>query len=361
MFPSKDIAAPSSVDALERRLNATWPAIRKAQNDTKTWIEKLRTTFEEKIAPDTSLVLFGSIARQEMTAGSDTDWILLIDGQAVPSHEEEQHRIASELEKLKLAQPGTSGVFGCMVGSHDLVHRIGGEDDLNSNTTRRVLLLLESVPIGNRDAYDRVVRQILNRYLGDDDGLQFGRGPFRVPRFLLNDFTRYWRTVTVDFVYKQRAQQGKKWALRNAKLRMSRKLVFATGLLRCFLCQLDDKAEAARADLGTPHHRIEKMLLYLEQQRMRPPLDILAQAALLPGISDETATKLFAAYDRFLSILDNDAKRKELKIIDRKELKASLVWKELTELGREFQAGLISLFFEENKDLSALAKEYGVF
>jgi predicted nucleotidyltransferase len=190
MFPSKDISA-SSVDALERRLNAAWPAIRKAQNDTKTWLEKLRTTFEEKIAPDTSLVLFGSIARQEMTKGSDTDWILLIDGQAVPSHEEEQHRIASELEKLKLAQPGTSRVFGCMVGSHDLVHKIGGEDDLNSNTTRRVLLLLESVPIGNRDPYDRVVRQILNRYLGDDYGLQFGRGPFRVPRFLLNDFTRY--------------------------------------------------------------------------------------------------------------------------------------------------------------------------
>ena len=359
MFPSKDISAPSSVDALERRLNTTWPAIRKAQNDTKALLEKLTTTFEDKIAPDTSLVLFGSIARQEMTAGSDTDWILLIDGQAGPSHEEEQHRIASELEKLKLAQPGTSGVFGCMVGSHDLVHRIGGEDDLNSNTTRRVLLLLESVPIGNRDAYDRVVRQILN--LGDDYGLQRGRGPFRVPRFLLNDFTRYWRTVTVDFVYKQRAQRGKKWALRNAKLRMSRKLVFATGLLRCFLCQLDDGAEPARVDLVAPPHRFEKMLLYLEQQRMLSPLEILARAAMIPGISDTTANRLFTNYDRFLSILDDDTKRNELKDIDMTELNTSPTWNEIRELGREFQAGLISLFFEENEDLSALAKEYGVF
>jgi hypothetical protein len=34
-----------------------------------------------------------------------------------------------------------------MIGSHDIVHEIGGEDDTNSNTTRRVLLLLESNPL----------------------------------------------------------------------------------------------------------------------------------------------------------------------------------------------------------------------
>jgi hypothetical protein len=142
---------------------------------------------------------------------------------------------------------------------------------------------------------------------------------------------------------------------------MSRKLVFATGLLRCFLCQLDDEAEAARADLSKSPHRVEKMLLYLEQQRIRAPLEILAQAALLPGITDETATKLFGTYDRFLSILDDDAKRKELEVIDISKLQTSPVWKEITALGRTFQEGLISLFFEENEHLSALAKEYGVF
>lgn len=51
----------------------------------------------------------------------------------------------------------------------------------------------------------------------------------KVPRFLLNDIVRYWRTVTVDFVEKQRGQAGHGWGLRNAKLRMSRKLIFATG------------------------------------------------------------------------------------------------------------------------------------
>lgn len=78
---------------------------------------------------------------------------------------------------------------------------------------RRVLLLLESLPTGNSDAYGRVRRQILKRYLNDDRGLTGKSGKIIVPRFLLNDLTRYWRTVTVDFVYKQRAEPGKNWAL----------------------------------------------------------------------------------------------------------------------------------------------------
>ena len=84
-----------------------------------------------------------------------------------------------------------------------LIHEIGGEDDNNRNTTRRLLLLLESRAIGREDAYKRVVRSILERYLLEDRG--FWRGTqYRVPRFLQNDFARYWRTLAVDFAYKLR-------------------------------------------------------------------------------------------------------------------------------------------------------------
>ena len=361
MRRSEDPSPPTSVETLETKLGADWPAIREAKQNTEKWLTRLRTAFAEQLAPDTSLVVFGSLARQEMTKGSDTDWILLIDGQALPSHEQEQHTVAGILETLELAKPGPSGVFGCMVGSHDLVHKIGGEDDLNSNTTRRVLLLLESLAIGDNDAYDRVVRQILSRYLEDDYGLKSHRAPYKVPRFLLNDLTRYWRTVTVDFVYKQRTQAGKKWALRNAKLRMSRKLIFAAGLLRCFFCQLDDEAEAARDALKSPHPRLEKLLSYLEGQREQTPLGTLALAASLPGVSETTARGLFDSYDGFLAILDDDGKRRELEEMSTDERDISPIWQEVRDLSQNFQTHLTSLFFRESETMRTLTMEYGIF
>jgi hypothetical protein len=181
-----------------------------------------------------------------------------------------------------------------MVGSHDLVHNIGGEDDLNSNTTRRTLLLLEALPIGNCEAFDRVRRQILRRYLENDRGIRYSTGEVRIPRFLLNDITRYWRTVTVDFVYKQRAESDKKWALRNAKLRMSRKPVFAAGLLRCFLCHLDEAAADAREALTSPNREISGLTSYLDNQLSKTPLELVAQACLDRSIKSETARGPFS-------------------------------------------------------------------
>jgi predicted nucleotidyltransferase len=166
--------AVSRVDLLEERLGSHWAAIRKARSDASLKREELEGIFQARKSPDTSIVVFGSVARGEATSSSDLDWILQIDSQSIPEHKEQERETERALAANKFIEPGKSGVFGKMVGSHDLVHNIGGEDDLNSNTTRRVLLLLESLPIGNREAYDRVRRQILRRYLEDDRGLPVG-------------------------------------------------------------------------------------------------------------------------------------------------------------------------------------------
>jgi len=75
---------------------------------------------------DTSLVVFGSLARGEWTSGSDLDWTYLIDGQANSDHP----RIAQKINRLvreRFTGPGATGTFGNLAFSHELIHQIGGQ------------------------------------------------------------------------------------------------------------------------------------------------------------------------------------------------------------------------------------------
>jgi predicted nucleotidyltransferase len=351
----------SNLDRLEARLGKEWPSIRKARVSTQARRRELAEGFAQLGSPDTSLVVFGSVAREEVTSGSDLDWILLIDGQSVPEHKDQEREIERALIEREYIKPGSSGVFGRMVGSHDLVHNIGGEDDLNSNTTRRVLLLLESYAVGNSEAYDRVRRQVVRRYLCDDRGLTHSGSDVRIPRFLLNDLTRYWRTVTVDFVYKQRADNDRKWALRNAKLRMSRKLIFASGLAHVFLCHLDAEAGPARSELINAKD-VSLLTAYLSAQLANPPLETLAKLCLTRQVPNETATAIFENYDRFLGILDHPEKRGDLEEArTHDDLRNSTAWSEIRKVSQPFHEGLVHLFLRDDDELRTLAMRYGIF
>jgi predicted nucleotidyltransferase len=185
--------------------------------------ELLSTQIGKYSSEDTSLVVFGSLARGEWTSARDLDWTYLIDGQANSDH----LVIAQKIQKIlkdheeRFRPPGQTGTFGNLAFSHDIIHQIGGHNDSNRNTTERILLLLESVAIGrSNQAYERIIRGVINRYLEEDNHLLTGdsRG-YRVPRFLLNDIVRFWRTMAVDFASKQRDRAGERWGLRNAKLR----------------------------------------------------------------------------------------------------------------------------------------------
>jgi hypothetical protein len=173
-----------------------------------------------------------------------------------------------------------------MDGWSPVIHQIGGQYGTNKNTTQRSLLLLESCPIGRRtEAYERVLRGVINRYLEEDvHPLTRDSKTYRVPRFLLNDIVRFWRTMAVDFASKQRDRAGEGWGLRNAKLRMSRKLIFASGMLVCFSPKLDSELND---QISTDKDAIKLKLVNHLRDRLRlTPVQILAKSIEQYGVPD---------------------------------------------------------------------------
>jgi predicted nucleotidyltransferase len=355
-----DLKIPSYLDELKSHTRSDWPAIFGARETTAKRRSELQALLAGEDSADANVVVYGSMARGEMTRESDLDWTLLLDKPVDPADLATTQRIASKIYAAKFAEPGKTNIFGSMTSSHSLVHDIGGQDDTNANTTRRILLLLESYVPANHEGYDRVRRHILHRYVEDDYGLSFGSGQKIVPRFLLNDLSRYWRTVTVDFVHKQRADAGGKWALRNAKLRMSRKLIFAAGLLVCFECHLDPSADGARRELRNRERSSAELVDYLEQRFSLPPLEILAHSVLRHA-KPETARLLFDSYDRFLTLMNNHEQREVLKDLSPSEAHTNEVFEQVRQVSHAFQEGLTRLFFRDNADLYSLTEFYGLF
>jgi hypothetical protein len=267
------------------------------------------------------------------------------------------------LKEDAINRPGPEATFGGLVFSHDLINYIGGGDDTNANLTRRMLLLLESVCIGRDDAYRRVVNNVLRRYIVEDYGWMHGRNLRNVPRFLLNDMARYWRTLAVDFAYKRKQRAGRGWALRTAKLRLSRKLTYAAGLLMCFSCAT---APPGPADPhGGDFERAALELVDTLQAYVRTrPLALFAGLFLENDRLDVAASRMFGAYDEFLSILDDEEKRQHLDGLSQPDLVATdPVYQRVRELGHEFQGALDAVFFDPvgSPQLYELTKTYGVF
>lgn len=355
-------ADQSFIQVLEQTFKKNWPHIRAARQaaiSKRVQAEKvLDSTGIKFLSADFSLVVFGSLARNEWTDKSDLDWGLLVDSQAHPEHLPVALQIARLFKEHKLGKgPGRTGIFGNLIFSHELVHQIGGENDSNSNTTRRLLLLLESRTIGSADAYRRVIRVILERYFDQDSNLlNADKTHFRVPRFLLNDIVRFWRTMAVDFAGKQRERAGEGWALRNIKLRMSRKLIFATGLLMCFSCYthlpvMTDGSEKSSDIL------IQHASTFVE----RPPLEILANALLQYSIPAETVFELLDSYDSFLECLNDVKRREHLEKLSYEDSISDTVFQQMRKAGQQFQRGLDRLFFQDNDELKRLIRHYGIF
>jgi predicted nucleotidyltransferase len=345
---------------LQAKLGSDWTHIWKAERVTDETLQRLGSVLvpdqNRPLVEDATVIFFGSIARGECTSNSDTDWVVLVDGQVDEQHFQAYRRTRKALIEASFIQPGSSGTFGNLAFSHDIVHRIGGQDDTNRNLTFRMLLLLESVSIGERIVRDRVIRAILRRYLADDPSWTF-RSDGKIPRFLLNDSVRFWRTMAVDFADKFHDQAGEKWALRNVKLRFSRKLIFLFSMLACFSWQLH------RSEISSDRtsDSVESALSYLFGYFDRAPLEVIADELLREGVSTETCDKILSSYNEFLGVLDDDAKREELEKLPRDLAEKSELFQNLRTLSHTFRDGLREWLFDTNGRFFELVRDYGLF
>jgi predicted nucleotidyltransferase len=368
---------------LSASLGCQWKNIERAHEQTVTAEADLLALLQRDVgdkfaSEDANLVVFGSLGRGEWIDWlSDLDCTLLVDGQCKPGHFQIAQDIRDALKTVyqttangnkeyRFAAPGPTGTFGNMGFSHQLIHLIGGQEDTNKNMTQRILLLLESLPVSAVNAHERVLKSIIQRYLEEEPHLiKSGQIRYKVPRFLLNDIVRFWRTMAVDFASKQRDRGGDGWGLRNAKLRMSRKLIFVSGLLTCFSCNLEEKLQAKistdERDIKTARsknlaHLQDHILQYVRQT----PLDIVAIAVKEYGINAAIAEKLFSAYDEFLGLVGDPEKRARLKSLRAEASRTDPIFSEVRAFSGRFSEALDEMFFS-NGQLGPLTRKYGVF
>ncbi len=245
------------------------------------------------------VVVLGSLARGEVTNGSDVDYLVV--AHALPNVDQLDfsHKLLKSMDEFvknypqnKLNGPGASGIFGKVVAASDLVERIGLEQDTNLTQTRRILLLEESRSIYRNDLWSRLLDAIIGRYLHDNSTKD---GP---PRFLINDTIRYWRTLAVDYQAKRWDMLRPDWGLRYLKLIISRKLTFAGTMASLLLTRSPAKQWLVSQFAMPPLARLAQLHSQLEPERL-PDLRAILEVA-----------------DEFVGALNRDEFRDKVKSVE---------------------------------------------
>lgn len=304
------------------------------------------------------VVLFGSFARAELTGESDCDYLVLLDG--TPNHSDIKRVMAAVEETrslLDMKGPGVTGTFGDFATATELFTRIGLESDSNANTTRRLLLLSESVSVVQPDVTEKIKKSIIARYLGDYASDVERNRPVRVPHFLLNDVVRYWRTIAVDFGAKQWRSFAAEWHLRHAKLLTTRKVLFA-GTLAVLL----DSGNAAQ---GLPTATADDRQVVFDHLTSHL-LDGLAQTPLarlmslhsrLEPAGQSALASLLSAYDEFVDQLDDHVFRNAL---SKGSPATADAVQTVDRVAKQIHEALLVIFFDDPL-LRDATREFGVF
>jgi len=353
-------ALQKAKDALGIKLDNLQAASKRSSTDVRRFTEYAKEAAAKSAVirdrnkdDDVDIVLLGSLARQEATEGSDCDYFVL-QNDCEPEISQQLTEIANDVRKeLQYEEPGRQGVFGDIVIAASLYERVGLESDSNQNLTHRMLLLTESVSVFSSRTHDAVIARILKRYALDNFSHSTGEPDVaKVPRYLLNDLVRFWRTVAVDFGAKRwrggRAQSN----LRLLKLRTTRKILFA-GPLSTLLLAPDRTQKAS------------ELASYLSEWLRKPPLAQIASLVSDPAVavldqSKNAIGRILVSYDSLLELFDDKVSREAIKNPGAHSESYARVAHKCEKIASDIETSLETLFFDDPA-LSARVRKFAVF
>lgn len=251
----------------------------------------------------------GSIARDEANEYSDLDLFIMdslpdgnieYPGMTPRLNSLEQSHLLSTIDharhKVGFRKFSQGGRFLTCHAFDKMIDAIGNaEDDFSNRFTARMLLLLNSRPLVNSEAYHRARDLVIARYWRQEPDPEV---PF-YPVFLLNDIRRWWGIVLLNFEYNNppaasgdESPEGRnrraKRRVNNLKLRYARLLASYTPILGML---------AYAEEGGIRRSRINAILDATPLQR----LDLIRQN--VSGEASDLIHEMIEMYDDYLGYM----------------------------------------------------------
>lgn len=323
-------------------LDGRLPQLERSAVFSRDLVEAARTKLTTEVVPEgipIDVVALGSVARQEASDTSDFDYLVVVHELAAPDEvgrtRELLAAVAEFMRTARLGQPGDTGTFGQVVSAPEFIERIGLQHDTNVTHTHRMLLLEESVSVYQPLLQKKLVEAIVTRYLADYEVPKPG-----VPRFLLNDVERYWRTLCVDYQAKRWGlPQPHGWGLRYLKLIISRKLAFVGTITSLLLCK----------EATTPY--------FIEQFEMPPLARFIQLHDHVDEAEREALRKALLIAEEFATELaDQDFRDEAKKVSRRSDIKEGTRFSAMQQRARTLQEHLEVIFYGDR--LAPLSKRY---
>ena len=205
----------------------------------------------------------GSLGRLEFGSTSDLDAFYIVDTSRKDSagdiFETDKEIFFSEIrrisDKLDFPPPSKNGKYLVFTPREDLFEIGSQEEDSKNSYTARMLLLLESKPLYNQQAYNKLIEDVVDQYFIDypDHTNDFN------PLYLINDIKRYWYTLCLNYENRRNKNDDRAERYRKRlKLKFARRIT-CFSMLACLYRKGIDKSYVVKCAKMTPFERFEML------------------------------------------------------------------------------------------------------